>query len=98
MSWWVEPNDTLSAIKLSHYNADTGIGAANFYEWDNCGGRQGFLMAGDAGVPKGYNLDDMEEHNIMQYFRVRSVRIPLGYTVELYDRPNFRGFMRSFQG
>lgn len=97
MNAWVEPNDHLSTVKMWHYDSDTGTGAATFYDNDGCSGRQGRLWSGEINVPRGYNFDDMWENNVAND-AMNAVRIPLGYTVEFYDHPNFRNLFMTMQG
>ena len=90
MNPWVEPNDTLSSLHMAHYDSDADIGAATFYGSDDCSREQGFLFATTQGNSMGYNFDDMWNYNVPDN-GINAVRIPLGYTVEFYAEPNFRG-------
>jgi hypothetical protein len=86
----IDRQDRTSSVILKSYDAIDGAGAATLYGDYNCQGWSGAIFSGEEGIARGFSTQDLKLNHIHDN-DVHSVRVPLGYTLNLYPKNSFAG-------
>ena len=84
-------------VKLWAYDYEEEAGAAILYTNADCTGRSGALLSGHKGTVAGFTKGDMKKNNVPDN-TASAVRVPPGYTLDLWQGNNFTQTMERITG